>query len=82
MLSGQSGKVDAMVTSVESDGEAVMRKAFSVQASVGAGSAHQLDGASLQHAGADAAKDIAFADPVEDDVVDAGSGQELAQQQA
>ena len=47
-----------------------------------AGFVEQVDRGLLEHAGADAAQHVLAAAPLEDDVVDAGLVQQLAEQQA
>ena len=53
-----------------------------VHAVADAGRIQQIDGDLLQHAGADAGRDIVAVAPLEHDAVDAGHVQQLAEQQA
>ena len=55
---------------------------FAVHARADAGLVEQIDRDLLDHAGADAAEHVVAGVPLEDDVVDAGLVQQLAEQQA
>ncbi len=78
----QAEKVDAVIAAVEGEREPLMRQPLPVHAGTGAGAIEHADHTFLQNAGAHAAKDIVLAHTVEDDIVDAGIGKQLAKQQA
>jgi hypothetical protein len=66
---------------VEPDIETRIEHAFFVQPFAGAEIVHQIDGALLQHAGADAALDVIAAVRFQHDTVDAGALQQQRQEQ-
>jgi hypothetical protein len=79
---GQALEVDAVQAIVKRELGAGVAPAVAVQAVGNAGPLQQLNGGLLQQAGADAAQDVVGRAGLEDDVVDAGFVQQLAQQQA
>jgi hypothetical protein len=81
MAAGQAFEVDAVQRAVEGEFGAVVDQPFRVQPFADAGLAQQLHGGVLQHAGADAAEHVLAGALLEDDVVDAGLVQQLAEQQ-
>ena len=66
----------------ERDLDAVVRQPLGVEPGGAAGAVQQVDGALLEHAGADPAEDVVAADAVEDHRLDPGVVQQLAEQQA
>ncbi len=79
---GQALEVDVHPPIIEHQLKAVMGQAFGVHALANPGLAQQFDHALLQHSGADAAQDVFRGLAFEDDSVDPGVVQQLAEQQA
>ncbi len=80
LAAGQVEEIDTVIAAVEGQRKTVMRQAFAAQALIRADLFHELHRAFFQHAGADTAEDVILADPVENDGLDAFSGQKLAKQ--
>ena len=78
---GQRLEVDAERVAVEPELEPLMRQAFGAQALAGTVLLEQIDGALLEHTGADAAEHVFARLPLDDDIVDASPGQEMPQHQ-
>ena len=70
-----------MMPPLKSDVEARVGHALAMQPLAGAEFVHQIDGALLQHAGADAAFDIVAALAFKHDAIDAGAMQQQRQEQ-
>jgi hypothetical protein len=81
LAAGEAVHVDG-VPRPEHQLDAVVDDAFAVTRSADAGFAQQVHGDLLQDAGADAAQHVVAALALDDDVVDAGLVQQLAEQQA
>ena len=81
-LAGQRLEVDAAAHAVERDLGPVMDEALALQPRAGARLVDQRDRALFEHAGADAAEHIVLRFLFEDDRLDAGAGQQLAEQQS
>src|SRR5690606_41072898 len=75
-------QIDAMITSVKSEREAIVRQSFGVEAGRCSGFIHQFDSAFFQHAGAHAAQNITRADAVQHDIVYPGFCKKLPKKQA
>ena len=82
LASGQPLEVDALAAAIEGQLETIVRQAFAIHARGHAGLAQQVDHTLFEHAGADAAEHVVGTLAFEDDVVDAGVVQQLAEQQA
>ena len=80
LAASEAGEVDVVEGTAQGDVEAVVRQTLGIEALGSAGLAHHPDHALLEHAGADAGEDVVAVDAVEDDVVDAGEGQEPAEE--
>ncbi len=81
-LAGRRMQVDAMTRPAEGELDAVMHQPFAMGARAGANLIEQRNGAFLEQAGADAAKHILARLAFENDVVDAVTVQQLAEQQS
>src|SRR5690606_33671581 len=79
---GEAGQVDAVAASLHEQLEAVVDQSFLVHSPGHAEFIEQVGGDLLENAGADAAQHVIAALALEDDVVDAGLVQQLAEQQA
>ena len=77
----QLRQVDVDDAAAEADVEPRVDHALALQPLAGAELVHQVDGALLQHAGADAAFDVVAAARLEHDAVDAGAMQQQRQEQ-
>jgi hypothetical protein len=75
-------QIDPVALSAKSKLDALMDQAFAVRALAGADLIEQCDGAFFEKAGPDAAKYIVRRLTLQDDVVDAASMQQLAEQKA
>ena len=82
LAAAQPVEVDAVQAAVERQRDAVMRQPLFMQPRAGFRLVEQVDRALLEHAGADAGEHVLAARPLEDDIVDADAGQQLAEQQA
>jgi len=81
LAAGEIEKVDAMVATVEGERKTVMRQALGMHARTDTRPVHQADRALFQHAGPHAAENVFAARPVENDGLDAGIAEQLAEQQ-
>ena len=78
---GELLQVDAVVAALEADLEAMMDEALALEAIAGADLGHQVDGALLEHAGADGGLDRLARAALDDDRFDAAQVQQLREQQ-
>jgi len=75
-------QVDAVAFALEQQLDAVVRQALGVGAGTHAGFFQQVHGDLFEHAGADAAEHVVGTALLDDDGVEAGGVQQLAEQQA
>src|SRR6185369_7151943 len=82
VLAGELLEVDALARAAERELDAVVDEPFGVQPRGNAGLLEQRDGYLLEDAGADPAEHVFGAALLDDDGVDAGPGEQRAEQQA
>src|SRR5207237_1751824 len=78
---GQAGKVDAVRAAAEAQIDAVVHEAFALHALADAGRLQQVDGALLEHAGADRRPDLLAAAQLEHHGVDSLQVQQVRKQE-
>jgi hypothetical protein len=78
----QGLQVDAYAPACEGELDALVHDAILIHAGADPGFAQQIDRALFEHAGPDTPQNVLGRLPFEDDVVDSGLRQQLAQQQA
>ena len=81
LAAGQAMQVDAMARALEEQLDALVRQPLGLGAGIDAGTRQQVHRDLLQHAGADTAKNVGAGLAFDDDVVDAGLEEQLAEQQ-
>ncbi|KAF1050817.1 MAG: hypothetical protein GAK43_02660 [Stenotrophomonas maltophilia] len=82
LTAGQGGQVDTLTTAIQDQLETIVGQAFGIQALADAGLAQQVDATLFQYPGANASEHIVGGLALKDDVVDSGTLQQLAEQQA
>ena len=82
LAAGEAVHVDAVARPAEQELDAVVHQPLAVHPLAHAGLVEQVDADLLEDAGADAAEHVLAAHPLDDDVVDPGVVQQLAEQQA
>ena len=82
LAAGQLVHVDAVALALEQQVKAAVHQAFGMHALADAGLVEQVDADLFEHAGADAGEHVVAGLAFEDDGVDAGLVEQLAEQQA
>ncbi|MCY1514846.1 hypothetical protein D9M68_494060 [compost metagenome] len=82
LAAGELGQVDGHAPAIEHQLDAFMHQALGVHPLAHAGLAEHVDGALLQHPGTNPAEHVVGGLALDDDVVDTGLVQQLAEQQS
>lgn len=82
LATGEIEEIDAMLAAIEGKGKTIMWQPLAMQALSHTGAVHKANRPFFEDTGADTGEDMVLANAIDDDVVDAGIGEKLTEQQA